>query len=167
MHTHFEPRVTFWASIYRVSYGNSISANKEYLDALNSSLNLRGELLNSERFVRCCIGVALNGPFLTAQNSAIQQYPQCRHLILYDNMIYSSWDILFNCINPDRITLQQMFFSTIWDISLWSNQWWISLFSHPLIFFPFFVNTLISRTLDTRKLNAREWDIKVFTNLKL
>ena len=30
------------------------------------------------------------------------------------------------------------------------------LFSHPLIFFPFFVNTLISRTLDTRKLDARE-----------
>ena len=24
--------------------------------------------------------------------------------------------------NPDRITPQQMFFSTIWDISLWSNR---------------------------------------------
>lgn len=53
-------------------------------------------------------------------------------LILYGNTIYSVRGILFNCINPDRITLQQMFFSTTWDISLWSNRrpfwhasyWW-------------------------------------------
>ena len=43
-------------------------------------------------------------------------------LILYGNTIYSVRGILFNCINPDRITLQQMFFSTIWDISLRSNR---------------------------------------------
>jgi len=59
-------------------------------------------------------------------------------LVLYGSTIYSVRCILFNCINPDRITPQQMFFSTIWDISLWSNQWWVSLFSHPLIFFPLF-----------------------------
>ena len=43
-------------------------------------------------------------------------------LVLCGNTIYSVRGILFNCINPDRITLQQMFFSTIWDISLWSNR---------------------------------------------
>ena len=42
--------------------------------------------------------------------------------VLYGNTIYSVRGILFNCINPDRITLQQMFFSTIWDISLRSNR---------------------------------------------
>ena len=34
-------------------------------------------------------------------------------LILYDSAIYSVRGILFNCINPDRITLQQMLFSII------------------------------------------------------
>lgn len=34
-------------------------------------------------------------------------------LILYGNTIYSVRGILFNGINPDRITLQQMFFSII------------------------------------------------------
>ena len=33
-----------------------------------------GELLNSERFVRCCIGVALNGPFLTPLNYTVTRY---------------------------------------------------------------------------------------------
>ena len=39
-------------------------------------------------------------------------------LILYGNTIYSVRCMLLNCINPDRITLQQMFFSIILDISL-------------------------------------------------
>ena len=43
-------------------------------------------------------------------------------LVLYCNAIHSIWGILFNGINPDRITLQQMFFSIIGDILLWSNQ---------------------------------------------
>ena len=34
-------------------------------------------------------------------------------LVLYGSTIYSVRCILFNCINPDRITPQQMFFSTI------------------------------------------------------
>lgn len=55
-------------------------SNRNHFDNSSSTLNSRGvELLNSERFVRCCIGVALNGPFLTAQNSAIKRCPQCRH----------------------------------------------------------------------------------------
>lgn len=45
-HPRFGPRVTFWASIYGVSYGDSISANKSYLDALSSSLNLSTEVGN-------------------------------------------------------------------------------------------------------------------------
>ena len=43
-HTHFELRVTFWTSIYRVSYGDSISANKPRLEPLSSSLNLSTEV---------------------------------------------------------------------------------------------------------------------------
>ena len=35
---------------------------------------------------------------LTAQNSAIKRYPQCRRLILYVNTIYSVRGILFNGI---------------------------------------------------------------------
>ena len=122
---------------------------------------LTTELLNPPHFVACCRVVVECGSLLSAQNSVIQRYPQCRRSILYHNAIYSSRVYFLMASNPDRITPQQTLLSIIWDISLWSNQWWVSLFSHPLIFFPFFVNTLISRTLD-----AREWDIKVFTNLK-
>lgn len=45
-HPRFGPRVTFWASIYGVSYGDSISANKSYLDALSSVIKLSTEVRN-------------------------------------------------------------------------------------------------------------------------
>lgn len=38
--------MTFWASIYRVSYGDSISANKSRLDPLNSLSELDNEVGN-------------------------------------------------------------------------------------------------------------------------
>ena len=70
-----------WISVVTLS---SEFSNRNHFDNSSSALNSRGvELLNSERFVRCCIDVALNGPFLTAQNSVTKQYPQCRrpHII--------------------------------------------------------------------------------------
>ena len=45
----------------------------------------------------------------------------------YTIMRYILLEIYFSMVsNPDRITQQQMFFSIVWDISLWSNQWWVS-----------------------------------------
>lgn len=84
---------------------------------------LTTELLNPHQFEASCRVVVECNSLLAAQISAIKRCPQCRRpCILYCNAIHSIWGILFNGINPDRITLQQMFFSIIGDILLWSNQ---------------------------------------------
>lgn len=64
--------------------------------------------------------------------------------------------MLFNGIKPrQNHTAADVFLNYLRYITMIESMV-VFLFSHPLIFFPFFVNTLISRTLD----------IKVFTNLK-
>ena len=65
---------------------------------------LTTELLNPTHFVACCRVVVECGSLLSAQNSVIQRYPQCRRSILYHNAIYSSRVYFLMASNPDRIT---------------------------------------------------------------
>ena len=138
------PTAFIWAllNFYRFGFRQSLCplsfSNRNHFDNSSSILSLRGELLNAERFVRCCIGIVLNGPFLTAQNSAIQQYPQCRRLILYGNTAYSVWCILFNGIKArQNHTSADVFLNYLRHFAMIESIV-VSLFSHPLIFFPFF-----------------------------
>lgn len=103
-----------------------------------SAVALSSELLNLAQIEPCCRVVVECDSLLAAENSVIKRCSQCKYPILCDNAIYSSLVYFLMVSKPDRITPQQMFFSIVWDISLWSNQWWVSLFSHPLIFFPLF-----------------------------
>lgn len=104
-----------------------------------SAVVLSTELLNPTRFVAYRTGGrGMRLPFDSAkfchERMSTTQTP-----LYYTVTRYIPFEVYFLMVSkPDRITPQQMFFSTIWDISLWSNQWWVSLFSHPLIFFPFF-----------------------------
>ena len=82
--------------------------NRNHFDNSSSILNLRSELLNSKRFIRCCIGIVLNGPFLTAQNSAIKRCPQRRrpHIIRQHVFLIEAYFLMVS--KPDRITPQTL-----------------------------------------------------------
>ena len=65
-----------------------------------SVVTLSIELLNLAQIDPYCRVVVECGSLLSAQNSVIQRYPQCRRLVLYGNTIYSVRGILFNGIKP-------------------------------------------------------------------
>ena len=54
-------------------------------------------------------------------------------------------------VSKQNHTAADVFLNYLRYFTMIESMWWVSLFSHPLIFFPFFVNTLISRTLDARE----------------
>ena len=54
--------------------------------------------MNSERFVRCCIGIVLNGPFWQRKIPPSNGVHGAGALILYGNTIYFDRGILFNGI---------------------------------------------------------------------
>lgn len=102
-----------------------------------SAVTLSSELLNLAQIEPCCRVVVECDSLLAAENSVIKRCSQCRYPILCDNAIYSSRVYFLMVSNPDRITQQQMFFNYLRYFTMIESMV-VSLFSHPLIFFPFF-----------------------------
>lgn len=99
----------------------------------NSSHSIRSTLFNRVNPDR----VTFCGTHPPGRRFLVSQY---RRIIVFPILV-RNWHIIelySNFGNRPTFSHFWLFYANFSTGSLWSNQWWVFLFSHPLIFFPFF-----------------------------